>query len=124
VSGTAIVEGVCTPVGGYEEDYLAFLAQDTDENVGCCQLMERAGVGMLDQSTLQAFRYEKVDEETRFGGDLMWESGREEYRKSTGRTYPPLYRVRVEVKAERIPDDEAEKLWKAYAERYAPAQEG
>jgi len=124
VSGTAVVEGACTPVSGYEEDYLVFFSQDQDENVGCCDLMERAGVELLDHSALQAFRYEKVDEAERFDGNLMWAEAREEYRKETGRQYPPLYRVRIEVKAERIPDDEAEKIWKAYAKRYAPAQEG
>ena len=94
-----VIEGVCAPIAGEEENYLAFFDGRT---LGATRLLP--GVETLPWNIETAFQY---PDDPRFAEVLI------EYRIRTGRRFPPAYRVRIDVRFEPVPDDEAAKLWES-----------
>jgi hypothetical protein len=101
----AHVEGICVPVCGEEENYLQFFPKTGDYLVGITNILEKAGAPATPWSVANAF------------DDPKYEHNRprvEQYRTESGRSYPPLYRVRVHVFVEDVSSEEAEKMWEEF----------
>jgi hypothetical protein len=115
----AVIEGVCVPVSGYEEDYLDFFGKAADEgrNLGVCGLVRMTGAVPTNWSEATAFDMALLAEPDEYGTST-WKELREEYQQREGRKFPPLYRVKIKVEVEQVPDEEAEKLWHERAKRY------
>ena len=102
--GVYDLEGTGLAVSGYEEDYLDF----GPGFVGITDLVTRAaGVGSPDWSVLTAFEY--CDSPA----SENWQETADGYRLSTGRKWPPVYRVRIHIEAEELSPDEADAWWVA-----------
>jgi hypothetical protein len=94
--------GIAAAFRGYDEDYLKFDGSD-DDVVGMTETVEAAaGLKSPDWSTMTAF--ENRD-------SPRWKSYIEAYRKTTGRQWPPVYRVTIQIEAEALPEDEVEQYW-------------
>ena len=98
--------------GYYEEDYLQFddPLDVEDRYLSATGMVERAvGHEIPRERILTAFRY--PDEP--FWRDTTVNA----YRKESGRRYPPVYRIKVVVEVEVLPDDECEAYWERRREK-------
>lgn len=84
---------------GYEEDYLSTTEKGS---IGVSGIVDLVGVENVSWSHAVAFEYP---------GSKSWLGETEEYRKLTGRTRPPVYRMKIVVEAEELTDAEAEAWW-------------
>ncbi len=104
-------EGKCLAVHGHEEDYLDF----DDDLVGASDMVVSAsGVASPNSSVLAAMDCERSP-----WSDRYWVSATQRYREESGRRYPPVYRVRIRVEAEELPEAEAEAYWTQRQARYS-----
>jgi hypothetical protein len=115
----AVLDGVCVPVSGEEDNYLDFFGKTAGEEsiLGVCGLMRMAGAVSTDWSEATAFDMALLAEPDEYGSSF-WKKQREEYQQREGRKFPPLYRVKIKVEVEQVPDEEAEKLWHERAKLY------
>lgn len=101
------VRGV--PVSGYEENYLSVPGGDS---LGMCGLLRRGGAESIDDSAHSAFGYLHDHDP---GQREFWGPYIAEYRRESGRDFPPLYRIRFAVEVEKLPDAESDAFWESYA---------
>lgn len=100
----AHVEGVCVPVCGEEDNYLEFFPRTNEDlSGGITNILRKANAEPTEWSIVAAFESSKPP---------RWGPVVDKYRTETGRSYPPLYRVRIHVVVEDVGAEEAEKLWK------------
>ncbi len=94
--------GIAAAFRGYDEDYLKFDGNE-DDVVGMTETIEAAaGVKSPDWSTMTAFEHRESP---------RWQTYIDTYRKATGRKWPPVYRVTIQIEAEALSDDETEEYW-------------
>ena len=106
----AHIEGVGTPVGGQEEDWLLLFAdtKHKSDSFGICRLLRKAGAVPTQCGVVDSFR--SIHNEPFFMGKV------EEYRVTSGRRYPPVYRVRLHALVEEVGGEEAAKYWRDFAD--------
>ena len=102
-----VVETIGLPVVGPEEDY--FRGTNCMESYGMSSILRPAGCEEIGWATVTSFEYP---------GDHRWEEYVEAYRRETGRQFPPLYRVKITVEAEQVPEEESDRYWKDVQERH------
>lgn len=121
-------EGICEvhygPDGGalHTEQYPEAEGLLTIEEM----VMGAAEVDCPDDSTLHAFEQEltlAAGDPHGFGTARWRRQQIDEYRRKSGRRYPPVYRVCICVEAEVLSEEETAAHWRAVQERYA-AQHG
>jgi len=98
----AHVEGVCMPVCGEEESYLQFFSKEHRAE-SITSILSKAGAPPTGWRLANAL---ELPNEEYFSTIV------EQYRTESGRTYPPLYRVRIHVVVEDVDAEETAKLWK------------
>ena len=109
--GKHTIETTGIPVSGYEEDF--FLGIKPMESHSMCSILQAAGIDSISWTDETAFGYP---------GEEMWEEHVKDYRKTTGRQYPPLFKVKLVVEAEKLPDEESDKYWMDQQKRYLEAK--
>lgn len=110
--GSWSYEGIVLPESGYEEDFLHIGDPPGQDYIGAVGMIEKAAGTEVPGGVNSSFEYEHNDE------DGFWTSGRDEYRNESGRQYPPVYRVRIQVEAEQCSDEETAEYWAQYQRRY------
>lgn len=107
--GVVILEGKCLAISGYEENYLDFI-EGEDTAAGICGLVtSAAGLDSPEWRYMTAFE---------FPGDDHWQPLIEEYRRESGRHYPPVYKVRIVVEAEPVSPDEERAYWEGVQQKW------
>lgn len=94
-------EATGVPVVSPDEDYF----KCPDGYMSMTKLLQSAGADPVDGSVVTAFGY--MDEDNY---DEFWREYVDDYRK-TGRENPPLYRVKISVTVELLPEDIAKAHW-------------
>lgn len=105
---THTVEGIGVAIYGEEENYLYLEEKDS---VAVSDLFEKAGAETVYSHLEHAFDCQDVswkDEE--FGGRSITKTVAE-YRAQSGRHYPPVYRVKLTIELEEIPEEESNAFW-------------
>jgi hypothetical protein len=104
--------GKFLPVFGHEVDALMPVDRNNESLTITKLLKEASGQDVADEWVNQAIYNELVpqysDQETI-----------DRYRKDTGRKYPPLFNVKIEIEVEQLSEEEIEVYWKDQQERYA-----
>jgi hypothetical protein len=104
-------------VAGPEEDYLHVVRSDSgtsllrarrrtayEASIGACSLLRSAtGDDAIGWDEAVAFDYGGVGE--------SWGKAVASYRERTGRQFPALYKVKISVEAEPLPEDEVAAYW-------------
>lgn len=91
------------PVSGYEEDYLLM---DEQNVIGMTRLLTQQGLQKISWQEATSFERREDDLDDHF---LEY---RKQYISRTGRNHPPVYKIRFEIKAVQLSEEEAEEFWK------------
>lgn len=111
------IQGTATPHSGPDEDFLDFDIVEYPGHadlVGVTGLLDRSrpGVGYPDWTV-----YDGAEEETTEGECFDWfKKEMAEWRKESGKTWPPVFRVKISIESEALNDVELEAYWKAKQE--------
>ena len=103
-------EAMGFPVVGPEEDY--FHGTKPMEVFGISDLFRGAGCEAIAWQTASAFG---------FPGEKNWDKRASDYRKETGRKFPPLFKVKITIEAEKVPDSESDGYWEGIQAAYLKA---
>ena len=102
-------EGIGIPVTSPEDDYVFFL--EGWQSVRVSDLLSAAGAEVINEFVLNALQHPLWQQPEE------WRNALATYRQN-GRQYPPLYRVRVRVEVEPLPEEEVPERWES-----SPAEE-
>jgi hypothetical protein len=105
------VETTGFPIVGPEEDY--FSGTKPMECHGISSLLRGAGCEAIEWQVASAFGYP---------GEKTWAKYVSDYRKQTGRKFPPLFKVKITIEAEQVPDSESNKYWEEMQAAYRKAR--
>ena len=94
------VNGV--PVCGYEEDYLLL---DRQVTISMSELLTQQGLKKISWSELCAFQRYENDPDDHFL------PCRQQYVLRTGNILPPVYKIKFEITAEPLSDEEIKEFW-------------
>ena len=104
------VSSVGLPVGDEEIRSVEFFDEHgTSESI--CSLLRLAGAETTNYLVTGPFRYHPDDMTQRDHAQIA------EYRHSSGRQYPPLYRIKIVIEAEPLTDAETEAEWLAHRDK-------
>ena len=96
-------QGIYEPRSGPEENYLRS-SSNPDDSFGIVELVEEAvPTSIPDWSVYIA---------TELEGDTYWDPRLSAYRKESGRKWPPVYHIRIELHAEELSTAEIERYWR------------
>lgn len=100
------------PVIGHEEDYIRGL--EPLAGFGVSQLIEKAtGMDPASWSESTAFEYPT---------EKQWKREIKSYRKRTGRKYPPIFKMKFSVQAEKLPEAKISAYWRGVEKKYILAK--
>jgi hypothetical protein len=99
------VSGICVTEYDQDQDGLSFVNGDLFSISDAVQ--GAAGVESPPASVLSAAEFA----ETPYDDHRCWSEQLDAYRTETGRQWPPVYRVRVRVEAEALPEEEIARYW-------------
>lgn len=94
-------EGVGVPVYGHEENYVELFSESgRPAHISIVQLLKQAGAVAVEWCDFAACEHE-------------WPEEAAEYRTRTGRSFPLLYRVKIQTIVEPLSEEESAALWGA-----------
>lgn len=98
---TRVIEGVCAPVAGEDDNLLLFL-EAAPRSLSATDLISEENRVPYQL----AVAYEHADD-PRFNKYIHG------YERDTGRKSPPAYRIKITVEVEELSDDEAAEAWRS-----------
>lgn len=102
----------CHPSMGQDQDALSPLDHDKEaHSLTVCGLLEQLFGDLPGWSTYEAF----MDEGTGDHERAYFKRLRQAYREQTGRDFPPLFKVKLTIEAEELPEAEAKAWWEEQA---------
>lgn len=105
------LEGIGVPVSGEGENYLL---PESGPNLTIASLCRLAGAEVVRWSEATAFTYEdaQVDDLALDPCQKDWQELIDDYRQSSGRRFPQVYRFKITMETAPLSDEESEAFWR------------
>jgi hypothetical protein len=115
-----VTKGIGYVAHGHETDMLVFMGKQPG-TIDLSQLMFDVGVDGLNEYVSAAYFSMYASEFSGMKkediGGAYFDETLSQYREHAKRQFPPLYRIKVTIEAEPIPDEKSDGLWRAWHKR-------